>query len=346
VLDLYGRIFPRRGALTHEETRAYLEAVFCRHPWCDETLPSLVCEDRGGAIAGCLGVMPRPMLMEGRPIRAAITHTYMVEPGSRTALAGVELARAFLAGPQDLSIAEGGGASRRILERFGGSTILLYSLRWTRPLRPTRYLLALLRRRGLPAPLSRALVPFCAAVDLVAPLIPERSLRLARPRLAGAPLDTGTHLEGLSLLTRGAALRPEYGRESLEWLMGLLGRKRGLGTVRATVVRAASGGVAGWFVYYLNRGGICEVVQLGARRDAMPEVLDRLFYDARRGGAAAVSGQLDPAAFQALSERGCVFHHDGGSWFLVHSREPAILDAFRGGEAFLTRLEGEWCVGL
>ena len=346
VLDLYGRVFPRRGGMTSDETRAYLETIFCRHPWRDETIASLVFEGGHGAIAGCLGVMPRPMLLAGRPVRAAITHTFMVEPGSRAALAGMELARTFLDGGQDLSIAEGSQASRRILERFGGRTVLLYSLRWTRPLRPARHLLALLRRRGLPSPVSRALVPFCAVADRLAPLIPERSLRLAAPRLQGGPLDASTLLDALTGLTRGAALRPVYDRASLQWLLDLLARKRVLGEVRGSIVREPSGELAGWYVYFLNRGGIGEVVQVGARRDAMPEVLDRLFHDARQGGAAAVSGQLDPAAFQALSERGCVFHHDGGSWFLVHSRNPAALDAFQAGQAFLTRLEGEWCVAL
>lgn len=346
VVDLYGRIFPRHSGLTPETTRAYLEAVFHHHPWREESITSLVYEDRAGAITGCLGVMPRPMLLHGRPVRAAVSHTFMVAPGSRAALAGLELARAFLDGGQDLSIAEGGHASRRILERFGGTAVPLYSLRWTRPVRPTRYLLALLRRRGLPAPLSRALAPLCAAADWIAPMIPERSLRLASPRLAGEPLGTRTLLECLSTLTRRAALSPVYGPESIEWLLDLLARKPGLGEVRGSVVREPSGAAAGWYIYCLNRGGICEVVQMGARGDAMPEVLDRLFHDARRGGAAALSGQLDPAALQALSERGCVFHHDGGSWFLVHSRRPEVLDAFHRGEAFLSRLEGEWCVAL
>jgi hypothetical protein len=305
-----------------------------------------VFEDRDGVVAGCLGVMPRPMILDGRPIRAAITHTFMVEPGSRAALAGVALARAFLDGDQDLAIAEGADASRRLLERAGGVTVLLYSLRWTRPLRPGRHALALLRRRGLPAAVARLLLPLGAAGDLLAPLIPERALRRATPRLHGEPLDAGAHLEALQTLTRDAALRPEHGREALDWLLRLLAGKPHLGALRARLVRDAAGEIAGWYVAFIKRGGISEVVQLGARRDVMPDLIDRLFDDARRGGAVAVSGQFDPAAFQALSERGCVFHHDGGSWFLAHAKSPEALQALHAGRAFLTRLEGEWCVAL
>src|SRR2546428_7119045 len=154
VVDLYERIFRKSG--THDPVAAgeYLHEIFCRNPWRHEALPSLVYEDEAGRIAGCLGVMPRRMSFEGRPIEAAISHTFMVEPGSRSSLAALALARTFLSGVQDLSIAEGGGPSRRILERFGGSTSLLYSLRWTRPLRPSRYVLSILKRRGLPAAVS------------------------------------------------------------------------------------------------------------------------------------------------------------------------------------------------
>jgi len=86
-------------------------------------------------------------------------------------------------------------------------------------------------------------------------------------------------------------------------------------------------------------------VQIGATRGFMGDVVDHLFERAYRGGAVAVSGQMDPAAFQALAARRCMFHHDGISWFLVHSRDREVLPAIHRGDAFLTRLEGEWCIG-
>lgn len=78
----------------------------------------------------------------------------------------------------------------------------------------------------------------------------------------------------------------------------------------------------------------------------MSDVVDHLFDHALRRGAAAVSGQMDPAAFQALSAKGCIFHHDGRSWFLIHSRHPEVLRSIDRGDAFLSRLEGEWCISL
>jgi hypothetical protein len=345
VVRLYERVFAGPGARSDESVQDHLRAVFCRNPWRDEALPSLVYEDESGAIAGCLGVVPRTMLFEGRPIEAAVSHTFMVEPGSRSSLAALALARAFLAGGQDLSIAEGGGASRRILERFGGSTSLLLSLRWTRPLRPSRYVLSILKRRGLAAVASWACAPFCFAADALAPLVLGEPVRLARPRSTGGELTTDDLLECLSRLTVDRSLRPQYDRASLEWLLNLLANRRRRGLFQRVAVRDGAGDLLGWYLYYLNAGGISEVVQVGARKGFMDEVLTHLFHHARKGGALAVSGQMDPAAFQALAAKGSVFHHDGISWFLVHSRNPRVLAAIHRADAFLTRLEGEWCIG-
>src|SRR5438067_2112036 len=117
ILDLYAAVFvpPTRSSV--DGLRSALHTVFFGHPWRDDDLPSLAYEDHTGRIVGCVGVMPRPMSMNGRPIRAAVSHTFMVERGSRPTLAGVELVKRFLSGPQDLSIAQGSSsAGRRILE--------------------------------------------------------------------------------------------------------------------------------------------------------------------------------------------------------------------------------------
>jgi len=39
----------------------------------------------------------------------------------------------------------------------------------------------------------------------------------------------------------------------------------------------------------------------------------------------------------------CLFHRRG-YWTLIHSKKPDLLEAIHRGDAFLTRLEGEWCL--
>src|SRR5437588_5700605 len=101
VVGLYERVFRSRLAGLTGSVKPDLVEIFCRNPWRDESLPSLVSEEPDGRIIGCLGVVPRPMSLNGRSIRAAITHTFMVEPDRRATLAGIQLLQAFLAGPQE-----------------------------------------------------------------------------------------------------------------------------------------------------------------------------------------------------------------------------------------------------
>ncbi len=56
------------------------------------------------------------------------------------------------------------------------------------------------------------------------------------------------------------------------------------------------------------------------------------------GGAWA---RLDPRYVQELSDRHCWLRTDG-TWTLVHSRHAEVMAAVQQGDAFLSRLEGEW----
>jgi hypothetical protein len=102
-------------------------------------------------------------------------------------------------------------------------------------------------------------------------------------------------------------------------------------------------GALGWYLYYAEPGGIGEVVQIAARDGSVDDVLDHLFYDAWRHGVVALSGQLQPRLLRALSDRSCLFRH-GGAWMLVHARDPELISVIHRGDAFLTRLDGEWWI--
>jgi len=83
------------------------------------------------------------------------------------------------------------------------------------------------------------------------------------------------------------------------------------------------------------------VVQIAACNGSFGRVLQRLFADAWRQGAAAVRGRLDPRHIQEFSDRHCWFRREG-TWTLVHSRHADLAAAIHQGNAYLSRLEGEW----
>src|SRR5712691_2027348 len=118
----------------------YFERTFFEYPWADPEIPSLVYEDAGGRIVGFLGSHVRRLRLDGHPTRLACGGQLVVEPDVRTTAVGAFLFRAYLAGPQDITITDGANESvRRMWAASGGETALLKSMVWTRTLRPIRY---------------------------------------------------------------------------------------------------------------------------------------------------------------------------------------------------------------
>jgi len=332
---IYGEEAPR------PDLERFLDDIFLRHPWVDDEVPSLVYEDARGRIVGVLGAMRRPMTIEGRRLRAVVTHDFMVEQQSRATMAALELMKQMGRRRHDLLLCDGNDRSRTLWEALDGNTAFGHSLRWVRPLRPVQFVTTYWNggSGGQSRGLVRAVRPLARAFD--AALARLRASPFHRPTPAGtdSALETTDLLRGLDQMSRGYALRPCYDEPSLRWLIDLLARGTRQGPLRLRQVTDARG-LAGWFLYRAKRGGIGEVVQLAARRDAVSDVADHLFLDAWREGCVAVSGQLQPELYRPLSQKRCFFDN-AGFWLLYGTGDETVRDALQSGDVFLTRLECE-----
>ncbi len=355
VADLHQRVFGVDGKPAEQPISAgllkayadYFESIFLRHPWRDETLPSLVYEDRDGRVTGFLGVMARPMSFRGQPIRAAISSQFIVEPDTRSTGAGVRLMKAFLSGPQDFSLTdEANNASRKLWEALGGTTASLHSIHWTRWLRPSRYAVSLcapfLEKRRLLSPLARAARPFCNLIDAAAARRLPHRFSLSPPEVEAEEMNLERLLVCLSAFSDARALWPEYDHRSLSWLLKTIAQKNRRDELRQLAIRNARGETIGWYIYLLKPEGASHLLQVATRKAAIGEVLDHLFHDAWQRGSLAISGRLEPQFMQAFADRYCQFRC-GSPWMLIHSRDPELLQSIRQGDALLSRLEGEWC---
>src|SRR5262249_43806082 len=108
VAALHASVFSESSELSTEERQHYLRQVFLESPWHGQPLSSLVSEDEHDGVVGFLGVVPRPMSLNGRSITVAVGSQFMVAPHHRGL--GIKLLKTFLSGPQHLSITD--GASR------------------------------------------------------------------------------------------------------------------------------------------------------------------------------------------------------------------------------------------
>ena len=170
VAALWLRVFRRQAGVPCGALQDYFREILLEAPWRDPALPSLVYEEGGLGIVGFLGVLPRTMLFEGRPIRVAVPTQLMADSRARNYPA-VKLMRRFLDGPQDLSFSDGANdLAEKLWCSCGGVAAGLHNLKWTRVLRPAQHLKARLAARAgwRYAWLGEVFGPFCHAVDAAA----------------------------------------------------------------------------------------------------------------------------------------------------------------------------------
>jgi hypothetical protein len=343
VTSLY-ELVARSGSRTPPpRMAAYFAETFFDHPWADPEIPSLVYVEADGRITGFLGSSVRRFEFDGRPARVGVSGQLVTEPGARAQAPGAFLMRAYMQGAQDLTVTDtASDLVRRIWEGVGGETFHLACVGWVRVFRPWQFASGYrgrAERLGAPGP-ARSIL---AGLDAASTRILRRALHPDATDAAGrrpAPRDLVEHLE---TVTTGYRLRPAYDEGYLEWLLPQLAAIDARGELRVRLV-SGRGKVLGWYVYYLQRSGISQVLQVAAEERAVGDVLDDLFRDAHAAGAAGVQGRLEAHTREALAQRRSLFH-PSGYIALVHARDPELLSAVQSGRALLTRLDGEWWMG-
>jgi len=311
-------------------TRVFLDTA-------DRGIASLVYQEHDGRIAGFVGIVPRLVVMGGRRYQAAISSQFVVDPSSHVGLVALRLAKAYLEGPQDLSIAdEANDISRKIWEGLGGDAALLLSLYWTRALRPAQLGLSFAGGRRALAPLAAIGTPFAALADALAVRAPGSQFRLAPPLTTAEPLFAQTVVTHTPEFC-GDALRVEYDEQAFQRLLDRTTRRGRL--LNAVVKNGAS--VLGWYIAHVDATGAAEVAQLAATAATIHDVLRHLFHHAWREGAVSVTGRLDPRFMQPLSDQYCLFHRRG-PWVLIKANQPELQRALDSGATCLSRFDGEW----
>ena len=343
VSRLWLKVFAPAQCTLPPTFESYFEDVFLANPWQGHGLPSLVCEDRQGAVVGFIGVLPRRMRFCGEPLTVAVASQFMIDPDRALPFASVALLRRFFSGKQDLSFSD--GANRQSLEMWaaaGGSAALLYSSVWTRVLRPVEYAARLCKRRLLSRLPMRAVQPICRPLDAAAARFSTSpySLPATLHTTIEERVDAAVLLDCVRKFSVCRALQPEYDLPSFRWLLDKAAEQQTHGDLQTAVVKSPRGETLGWYVCYVKPGGIGQVLQLGGAPRHIDRVLEHLFHRAHKHGAVAISGQLDPLFAHSLARAHCSFTWSSG--VIIQSRNERLLNAIHRGDAFLSRLEGEW----
>ena len=329
------------GETAPDSYRDYFRSVFLGTHARNSVLPSLVHEESDGRITGFVGVVPRRMVIGGRRYDAVVSSQFIVDPQSQVGLVAMRLAKGYLEGPQDLSIAdEANEVSRKIFEGLGGAAASLLSLYWTRPLRPARLGLSMVQQRRRLAPFAVAARPVASLADAVVASVPGSPLRLCEPCVDHGDLSAPELLRHARAASDAGSLRVEHDDHAFQWLLDRA-RRHGAGARLLTGVVKNGSTIRGWYIACIDRDGVADVAQLGADPASIHDVLDHLFYRAWQAGAISATGRMDARFMQALSDKHCVFHRRG-PWVLIKSHHARLLHALQTGATSFSRFDGEW----
>lgn len=347
VVDLYWTYMRRRKGRIPQALLSLFHDLFFVNPFTDRDLPSLVYEAPGAKVVGFVGRNVRNMSFRGKSIRAVFGGGLVVHPDFRSGLAAPRLVEKFMATEHDLTIVDSANnISKHVLERMGYTVVPALNIHWRRPLRPSHYALyglSVTTESAAVSLLRFAAKPFCSVADLVAARLSASPFRPVKPRLQGAELDVETLLECMAEFRKGYSLWPEYTPDSLRWLLGFMQSRNSRGTLRKVVLRDDNQKIVGWYIYYVKPGAVGEVVQIGGDQKLTKDILDHLFWDALERGVIGLHGLVDSRRTPDFSDKGCFFTCRGG-WVLAHSRDPEMVKMLERGDAFFTRLDGEWCL--
>lgn len=346
VVDLYWSHLGIREGTPPPELHAAFADLYFSNPLSDGAYPSYVYQNQEGRIVGFLGMTTRKMWLGGEAVRVGFGGNFVVHPKARSGLATPRLLGAVLNGSQDILLTDSANdMSKPVLEKVGFTVVPALNVHWSRPLRAGHYAAYLVYRKlspGMGGALRIASKPFCSVIDRI-PGTPWVSLPETKNHLESSDLSPEVLHQCLVELGNHQAFRPEYNPASLDWLMAFMERNRKRGTLAKALLRDESGRIAGWYIYYINRGAVGEVVQIGGRRELYQDVLAHLLSHARKQGMIALHGQVELDKMADFSDAGCFFSCRGG-WVLAYSRNPEIIKTLQTSHINLSRLDGEWCL--
>jgi hypothetical protein len=338
VAGLFWRTFRDARRPAPASLISYLRELYFAHPWRDPDLAAKVFV-ADGAVRGFIGILPQRLTFRGRILRTAVAGSLMVENPQENPLAGARLLRAYLSGPQDVSLSDSANpVSCGMWERLGGKTVPAESMEWVRPFRPFATALALGAEF---APPMRFAWPIAAAADGIAGFVNRDLLRL-KPAETAAHETEASEDELIRLIPELAAaykVRPAWEPATLRWILAHAAEKNRHGSMVRRIVQGKDGRPLGCYIYYARRGGVAWVLQLLARPDALEPVLDNLLASALAHGCVAVRGRTQTRLLDALQRRQCIFFHRSAT--VVHSHDAELVAAIRGGEALVTGLSGD-----
>ncbi|WP_245417318.1 hypothetical protein [Aminobacter sp. AP02] len=347
VAEMFQRILRKTSQSATSSLEIYLRELFLEAPDAQHDITSLIHQRDDGSVSGFVGVVPLALEFEGRPLRGALCGTMMVDGHKEDPFAGARLLRAFLAGPQDISLTEtANDVSTAMWRKMNAAVLPDYSLEWIRVIRPAGFMVELaaadVSAARVFSPLARPIDAFIRRRPIDGEPHWSHFTSAPKGKLVDTDVDEDELLDLIPKLAAHYPMRPAWRRETLARIIVHARRKANYGPGVRRVVRTGTGHPVGLYIYYGDRGRIGRAFQVMALPGQEGAVIDNMIAHAASNGLVALRGRTQPALLNAMLGRRFAFVHASSS--IVHARDPALIQPFLDGRAFFNGFAGEsWC---
>lgn len=341
VVSLSRKYFPRsRESFIHTMIKRMAELYFKDGKLLPDVSP-IVSRSANGHINGFLGVITKHFRYRDRMITVANCHHLMATEEARKQLMPIKLLQHFLAGPQDISFSDGSSDStRQLWKRLGGESVSGESIYYKIPLRPASFAAGHLLKqyRNRMGSGIRSLATFTDSI--AGRMRIPHFYRKEETDVTLVPLNIeimGVLLEKMKPLY---LLFPQYDPSDIERLFRLLDGETRYGTLHKVAILDPNDQPIGWFIYYAQNKGVCEVIQAVSIPGKETDLFNSLAWHAFSMGGVELSGRLMPSQLQTPFTTEAVAV-PARMWTLMHSNDVELKHIIQSGKAFMTRLEGD-----
>lgn len=341
VVSLSRKYFPRsRESFIHTLTKRMAELYFKDGKLLPNVSP-LVSRSANGDVNGFLGAITKQFRYRDRMITVANCHHLMATEEARNQLIPLRLLQHFLAGPQDISFSDGStDSTRQLWKRLGGESVTGESIYYKIPLRPVSFAAGHLLKQHQTR-MGNGIRSIAAWSDSIAgrlriPLF----YRKEETGIDFVPLNKEIMAILLEKMKSFYLLFPQYDLSDIERLFRLLEGETRYGTLHKFALLDADDQTIGWFIYYAQKKGVCEVIQAVSIPGKESELFDSMAWHAFTMGGVELSGRLMPSQLQTQFTTKAL-SIPARMWTLMKSSDVELKYIIQSGNTFMTRLEGD-----
>lgn len=340
VVALSRTYFPRSEESSFDTLKKRTTQLYFKNGKLLPNVSPLVSRSKNGNVNGFLGVITNSFRYQDRIIKVANCHHLMATEKARKQLIPVRLLQQLLAGPQDIFFSDGSADSTRELwKRLGGEPVNGESMYYKVPLRPasfaTHHFLKKYQNRT-----GDSLRFLASLTDSIAGKMHIPHFYRSKTGNSSIPLSAEVMEVLLEKIAPFYPLFPQYELSDIRRLFWLLEGETRYGTLQKAALFDSDNQPIGWFIYYAEKKGICEVIQAVSIPGKETELFEYLTWHAFSKGGVELSGRLMPSQLKtAFTTKAASV--PARMWTLMKSDDMELKHIIQSGNAFMTRLEGD-----